>query len=468
MNWLIIYTSVGWLIRLAMVPTVLRRQFTPGASIAWLGIVFLHPYIGLALYLVVGERRLGPGRVVRHWELVERYALADGKEDVSGEMPGCSAAIARLAAKMGRMPVVGGNGVELFTESSVMVERLAEDIAAATSEVHLLYYILCSDATGKKVVQQLKAAARRGVKCRVLADAFASKFIFRSGGLAEELKGAGVEVAAALPRSPLRRRDLRNHRKVAVIDRHIGYCGSQNLINPDYGGRRGGPWVDLTGRFVGPVVGEFAAIFAMDWAFETGKNLEVPKPGEISGVADGVAMQVVPTGPVSLSESYRRILLAAIDSAMQRLIITTPYFVPDDATMVALLGAADRGVEITLTFPEHSDNFFTASAGRAHYSALLAAGASIFLYQPGLIHSKVITVDNTLGIFGSANFDIRSFHLNFELSTLIYGASVVERLAAVQKNYLANSRKVDAEVWGRRAAVKQYGDAAVSLISPLL
>jgi cardiolipin synthase len=259
---------------------------------------------------------------------------------------------------------------------------------------------------------------------------------------------------------------------MGVIDRRVAYCGSQNLINADYGGRRGGPWVDLTGRFTGPVVGEFATMFAMNWAFETGEMLEGPKLGDVSreieGIADGAAMQLVPTGPVSLADSYRRLVLAAIEMATRRLIITTPYFVPDDPTMVALLGAADRGVEISLNFPEHSDSFFTAAAGKAHYSALLGAGASIFLYRPGLIHAKVITVDDTLGIFGSANFDIRSFHLNFELSTLVYGAEVTERLAAVQKGYLEKSRKLDAKEWAGRAVVGQYGDAAVSLISPLL
>ncbi len=472
MNWWTVYVGVGWLIRLAMVPTVLRRQFTPGASIAWLGIVFLHPYIGLALYLVVGERRLGPGRVARHWELVEKYALADGGEKLCGEMAGSCRAISRLATKMGRMPVVSGNGVEFFSDSAVMVERLAGDIEEATSEIHLLYYILCSDTTGRRVVKALKGAAGRGVKCRVLVDAFASRAIFRSGGLAEELKMARVEVAAALPRSPLRRRDLRNHRKMAVIDRRVAFCGSQNLINPDYGGKRGAPWVDLTGKFTGPVVGEFARIFAIDWAFEMGVMLGAAKLGEIpdqsDGGANGVAMQVIPTGPVSLAESYRRILLAAIDSAMERLVITTPYFVPDDPTMVALLAAADRGVEITLNFPEKSDQYMTAAAARSHYSTLLGAGASIFLYQPGLIHAKVITVDDAMGIFGSANFDVRSFHLNFELSTLVYGAEVTKRLAAEQEKYLLSSRKLDAGEWAGRAVAKQYGDAAVSLISPLL
>jgi cardiolipin synthase len=171
---------------------------------------------------------------------------------------------------------------------------------------------------------------------------------------------------------------------------------------------------------------------------------------------------------VSPEESYRRVLLGAIQLATERLILTTPYFCPDDPTMVSLLMAADRGVDISLILPEHPDHFFTASAGRAHYAALLHAGAKIFLYRPGLSHAKLTTVDNTLGIIGSANLDIRSFHLNFELSTLLYGPEVVDRLRAVQLNYISDSRQLDARQWTSRPIVKQYADAAVSLVSPLL
>jgi cardiolipin synthase len=468
MNGLVIYTAIGWLIRAAMLPVVLRRQFTPGASIAWLGIVFLHPIIGLSLYLLLGETRLGPGRVLRHDELVTHYQLTDFKETRAADLHPRCVAVARQAMKVGRMSVVAGSCVEFLGDSSVMVDRLTADIDAATSHVHLLYYIFKQDATGERVARSLENAAKRGVPCRVLADQFASRPIFRHKGLAERLRTSGIEVAAAMPSSPQRRRDLRNHRKMAVIDNRVAFCGSQNLINPDYGGRRGAPWVDLTGHFTGPVVAEFAAVFASDWAFETGNVLDVPSPADIATIADGSPMQVVPTGPVSPEESYRRVLLGAIQLATERLILTTPYFCPDDPTMVSLLMAADRGVDISLILPEHPDHFFTASAGRAHYAALLHAGAKIFLYRPGLSHAKLTTVDNTLGIIGSANLDIRSFHLNFELSTLLYGPEVVDRLRAVQLNYISDSRQLDARQWTSRPIVKQYADAAVSLVSPLL
>jgi cardiolipin synthase len=468
MNWLLLYFTIGWLIRAAMVPTVLRRNFAPGASMAWLGIVFLHPYIGLALYLMFGESRLGPGRVVHHQQLLKRYSLTDpSTKPICGEAE-CYKPLIRLAAKVGQMPVVEGNTVEFFTDSATMVSRLAADIESAISQVHLLYYILSPDATGQRILAALKIAAGKGVKCRVIVDQFASRTDFRKSGFASQLSAAGVEVVAALPTSVLRRRDLRNHRKLSIIDNQVAYAGSQNLINPDYGGKRGGPWVDLSGRITGPIVAEFAAVFASDWAFETHQQLDNPAIDSIPKVTGGAPMQIVPTGPVSPAESFRRLFLGIVDSAQHRLVLTTPYFVPDEATLLALQTAADRGVEVILIVPETSDNRLTAAAGRAHYAALLDVGITIHLYRSGLIHAKLATVDNTLAVFGSANLDVRSFHLNFELTTLVYCEETAKRLGAIQQTYLENSRQIKPEEWAQRGAIAQYADATVALVSPLL
>ena len=471
--WITAYLAIGWAIRVGMIPVVLRRYFTPGASIAWLGIVFLHPYIGFTLYLLVGESRLGPGRVARHKELVAHYrgeqaAPPNPKSVCDPPLNDLCRPIALQAHKISRMPVVSGNSFQLIDDSSQMVDRLVADIDAAASKVHLLYYILADDSTGRRVTAALAAAASRGVRCRLLADAFASRAIFSRHGLAERLRGQGIEVAAALPTSPLRRRDLRDHRKLAIIDDRVALVGSQNLINPDYGGRRGAPWCDLTGRIIGPVVRELAIVFAEDWAFETGQLLDVPHPEQLAPEPDGVAMQVVPTGPVFRSESFRRVVLGAIQSARQRLILTTPYFVPDEPTLVSLMMAADRGVEVSLLLPAVPDHLFTAAAGRAHFSALLEAGVGIFLYRPGLLHAKSITVDDAVAVLGSANLDVRSFNLNFELSVLMYGAAATDQLYRIQARYLADSHRLDPAEWGARPIIRQYLDSAVSLISPLL
>jgi cardiolipin synthase len=241
--------------------------------------------------------------------------------------------------------------------------------------------------------------------------------------------------------------------------------GSHNLISSDYGGRRGAPWIDITGRFTGAVARQLGLVFAEDWAFETGRMLDLPP--EIASTGD-TPMQVVPTGPAGPGLTYRRLLLGAIQLAREHIVLTTPYFVPDEPTLVAMLMAADRGVEVQLLIPLVSDHIFTAAAGRAHFSKLLEGGVSIFQYRPGLLHAKTATIDDAVGFLGSANLDVRSFNLNFELTALLYGKAATERLRTVQSGYLADSRPLDPREWCRRSMVLQCADNAVSLLSPLL
>ena len=268
---------------------------------------------------------------------------------------------------------------------------------------------------------------------------------------------------------------MRNHRKLAVIDDRVAFVGSMNLTNPDYGGKRGGPWIDLSARYTGPIVAELARLFAFDWAFETNQELPVPalasEPPDLAASHSpdaGIPMQTVPTGPADAGESFRRLFIGGIDAAEQTLVLTTPYFIPDEATLVALESAADRGVQVSLIVPRQSDNVFTAAAGRSHYARLLNAGIAIHLFHPGLIHAKLMTIDRSVAIFGSANFDVRSFHLNFELSTLLFGPEVVDRLHAIQQTYISRADRLTPDTWSTRPTSARYLDSAVSLISPLL
>lgn len=477
--WLAVYIGVGWVCRVLMVPVILRRQFAPGAAVAWLGIIFLHPYIGLILYLTLGETRLGPHRVERHRELVNRFRSAM-RDAVGGEQDHCSLELApeyepmvRQAQKISGLPVLGGNSVEFLTECPQFVDRLVADIDAAGASAHLLYYMIVPDTTGDRVGAAMERAARRGVNCRVIADAVASRSFFHHRcGLSQRLKLAGVQITAALPAAPIQRQlprmDLRNHRKLAIIDGRVGYCGSHNLVNADYGGRHGGPWVDLTGRFTGPIVSELEIVFAEDWGFETGQLLEVSTAGDAVPLDQGTPMQAVPTGPTSRDESFRRVFLAAIQSARTRVMMTTPYFVPDEPTLVALIMAADRGADVDLLLPQTPDHYFTAAAGRAHFSRLMNAGVRIHLFQPGLLHTKSTTVDDTFAIFGSANLDVRSFNLNFELTTLLYGPEVTGQLRAIQEGYLAHCVELSAAEWAKQPTIRRYAESAISLLSPLL
>lgn len=476
------YAIIGWAIRAGMVTVVLRRQFAPGASLAWLGIVFLHPYIGLVLYLLVGESRLGPRRMERHRQIIAKFRdpsrnVERTTHEIKPDSPPVYQPMIAQAEKISGLPVLAGNRIEFFPHAGEFRERLCAEIAAARKSVNLLYYIFANDETARAVVEAVIDATRRGVKCRVLADAMASRKFFHHKGLSTELTAAGVQVIAALPVTPLRRRlarmDLRNHRKLAILDDQIAYVGSNNLINPDYGGRRGNPWIDITGRFTGPIVGELASIFAEDWAFETGEKIEIPYPDPHDAPADQSSLdyfsaQVVPTGPTVPDATFRRLLLAAVQTARKELILTTPYFVPDETTLLSLMMASDRGVDVKLILPQTADHFFAAAAGRSHYHSLLRSGVGIHLYQPALLHAKTITVDDAFAVFGSANLDVRSFSLNFELSVLLYGESITQRLRAIQGEYLSHSKPLVLSEWDRRSAASEYTDRAVALLSPLL
>jgi len=476
------YAIIGWGIRASMVTVVLRRQFAPGASLAWLGIVFLHPYIGVMLYLLVGESRLGPRRMERHRQIVARFRdpsrnVERAPHQIKPDSPPSYQPIIAQAEKISGLPVLAGNKIDFFVDAPHFREEFCNEIAAAKKSVNLLYYIFSNDETGCTVANAVEAAQKRGVKCRVLADALASRTFFHHRGLSTRLREAGVEVIAALPVTPLRRRmarmDLRNHRKVAIIDDKIAFAGSHNLINPDYGGRRGNPWIDVTGKFTGPIVGELASIFAEDWAFETGEEIEIPYPESTDTAADSnstdiFSAQVVPTGPTVPDATFRRLLLAGIQSARKELVLTSPYFVPDETVLLSMVMAADRGVDVKLILPKVADHFFAAAAGRSHFAYLLRSGVEIYLYQPALLHAKTTTVDDAFAIFGSANLDVRSFSLNFELSIMLYGESITQRLRAIQQEYLARSEPLVLSEWESRRAVADYTDRAVALLSPLL
>jgi cardiolipin synthase len=211
-----------------------------------------------------------------------------------------------------------------------------------------------------------------------------------------------------------------------------------------------------------------AVVFAEDWGFETNEILEVPTGGDCVPLNQGTPMQVVPTGPTSPDESFRRVFLAAIQCARTKVMMTTPYFVPDETTLVSLMMAVDRGVDVTLLLPKEPDHLFTAAAGRAHFSRLMSAGVKICLFKPGLLHTKSTTVDDMFAVFGSANLDVRSFNLNFEMTVLLYGTEVTERLRKIQEGYLANSIPVDPAEWERRPALRRYTESALALLSPLL
>jgi cardiolipin synthase len=285
-----------------------------------------------------------------------------------------------------------------------------------------------------------------------------------------------VAVAAALPGGPIRtffvRRDLRYHRKLIVVDDRVGWTGSQNLVDPrlfksDLGV---GEWVDCMARVTGPAAAALAALSRLDWSVEARVPCELPPLPELPDRLEGAGscVQVVPSGPQPQPEAIYMLVLESIYTARRELTITTPYFVPDETVLVALRSAAMRGVRVRLVVPTRNDSTMADQAGRSHFETLMEAGVEIHLFGGGLLHTKSVTIDGTTGVFGSVNLDARSLRLNFELSLFLHDAELTGRLAALQEEYVAMSRRVDPEVWAARPAWRRLSEGLMRLLSPLL
>jgi cardiolipin synthase len=465
----------GWLIRLLLLPAIVLRKEKPAACLFWLAIVFLEPWLGASFYLLLGENRLGRKRLARRQRRHLEFVGA-GHRGVEPQHILAAAALAgpespwHTASQLGGLPLVGGNTVELMTRSDTLIDRLIADIDAAEHHVHLLFYIYADDHVGQQVAAALVRARRRGVACRLLADGVGSRRLFRR--LAPELRQQGVEVLAALPVNLLRmllaRMDLRNHRKLAIIDGQIAYTGSQNIIRPTYGHRRAGAWHDIMARIRGPVVQQLQDIFLEDWFHESGTLLEQPGLFPPAVIAGHVAVQAVPTGPDAATEEFQDLIVKAIFLARQRVVITSPYFVPQEAMLLALRLAAQRGVRVELVVPRRSDHPIVDAAGAFYCEHLMRFGARVFRYQRGMLHAKTMTVDDKFAMFGSANFDIRSFTLNFELNLILHDPGTVAQLRHLQEGYQRHSLVARPGAWPSRSWPNQFKMNLAKLLSPLL
>jgi cardiolipin synthase len=474
-SWSEVIFCLEWLVRLVMLPVVVRRKSQPAVALAWLTIIFLLPLVGLALYLLIGEVRLGARRVRRHARDVDVVSRADRpdiqlRHVVQPEIEKTEQVIVHVADHLGGLPVLGGNAAELMGETNHVIDRLVQDIDQARHHVHLLFYIFAADEVGERVVAALCRARARGVHCRLIADAVGSRRFCRT--LGPKLAKQGIEVAPALPVNPVRRLfariDLRNHRKLAVIDGRVGYTGSQNIVRADYGKKGVGEWRDLMARLVGPSVSQLQSVFLEDWEFETGEFIDDPQYFPPPGAQGPVALQVVPSGPNHPTRVLRDLAVEGLHAARRRVIITTPYFVPDEALLVALRLAVVRGVQVDLIVPARSDQLLVGLAGQFFIDELLRHGVHVHLHQHGLLHVKAMTVDEGFAMLGTANFDIRSFYLNFELNLLSYDADLNGLLRFYQTRYIQESKELDLPAWRGRGSLRQWGAQFAKLLSPLL
>jgi cardiolipin synthase len=462
-----------WIVRVVALFVVVHKR-RPTTALAWLVVIYFQPWIGIVLYLLIGRHRLPWYRTRQYTLLVKRLEHLkkqfDGHPHIIHPELGlqCKTAIT-LAERFGLMPILDGNSVTLISDTNEVIRQLTADIDKAKEHVHMLFFIFRNDDTGRRVANALMQAAGRGVKCRLLIDAVGSWSTLQS--LSHDMRRAGVEVYDDLPVGFLRRRasriDLRNHRKIAVIDGITAYTGSQNIVDDNYG-HKDLVWYDLTARLNGPVVQELQTVFLEDWNFRTNQLPDeqgiFPTP-EPSGA---VPAQILPSGPNYPVENYQRLVVAVLYSAHERVVITTPYFIPDEPFLQAMQVVAQRGVEVNLILPVKTDHPLIDMAGRAYFEELLEAGVRIFAYEKGLLHAKTITIDDSIAFLGSSNFDIRSFSLNFEINLLLYGRQAAQGLREHQMEYLRNSRAIEWSDWQKRGSFKHISQDIAKLFSPLL
>lgn len=467
-----------WALALGAIVTILRRRGEPAAMLAWIFAILLLPLLGVVFYILFGSNRIyrkarRRRRRVAHLlrTLGQQAAVQAGEADASTSgVPAELAAVERIARRVADMPAVGGNHVELYDESIAIYRALEEAILAATDHIHLLFYVWRDDQTGRHFRDLLVEKARQGVHCRVLLDSVGCMRLGRS--FTQAWLDAGVKVAFFLPLYRFPKRwslHLRNHRKIAVIDGHTAFIGSQN-IGDEYRGRllRLSPWYDAQLCIRGPAVLFLQQVFAEDWLFATRETLSEGRYFLRPAPAGGSIVQVLPSGPDSDVSALGQLLFVAVSSAQRSIHIATPYFVPDEGMRMALTHAAFRGVRVRLVLPTRSDNPLVLWAGRSFYGELLEAGVEIFEFDAGMLHSKIATVDDRWCLLGSANMDIRSFRFNFEASVLVYDAAVAKKLSAVVESHIARSTRVEPHAVYHRSLPAQLVEGAARLFAPLL
>jgi len=470
--WVELFFVGEWLIRLGMLIVVPFRR-TPEAAKGWLLLVFFEPLLGLALYLAIGRPRPPAWRAARFAELPAalRPTVDRLRAHPNVFHPDLGHGLAQtvaLSEGLSSIPILGGNQVEVLSDYGGIVDRLVGDIDGALDHVHLLFYIFADDATASRVIEALRRAVKRGVRCRVLVDAMGSKSW--TPRLLPHLRALGVEVKAVLPVGLFRRKagrmDLRNHRKVAVVDGRIGYTGSLNLVAPDF--KPGLTYEELMVRIMGPAVLALQYVFLADWFVETGELLDGPGIMPDPDVAGSVAIQALPSGPLYPRANTRWLIVSLAHAARRRLVITTPYLIPDEPLILALKTAVLRGVEVHLVVPAQDDQLLVCLAQKSYYGELLEAGIRIHRYRSRFLHAKHVTVDETISWVGSSNMDVRSFVLNEEIVVLMFGAQVSASLQREQERYFAESESLSAELWEARPLATKVVQNLARLMSPLL
>jgi cardiolipin synthase len=452
----------------------------PSAAIAWILAIILVPVVGVLFFLLVGFGKLPRQRRDKQREVCAAVlARTDGIDRVShrNEWPSWLGSLVTMNRNLGSLPMVGGNSAELIDSYQGSIKTMADAIDQAVTFVHVEFFILVQDEATAPFFDALERACQRGVQVRVLSDHVAQFMYPYRKATIRILAEMGAEYRPMLPLQPLRGRwrrpDLRNHRKLLVVDDAVGFTGSQNMIIDHYhkkkGIKKGLHWHELMVRLSGPIVRELNAVFVTDWYSETDELLPLDtSPVRPSSDSEVVDAQILPSGPSFDNDNNLKLFAAMIHNARRRISITSPYYVPDETIQMALVTAGSRGLDVELFVSEIGDQFMVFHAQRSYYEQLLRAGVKIYLYRaPTILHAKHLSIDDDVAVIGSSNLDIRSLSLHMELSVLVHGAEFTAAMRAVEDDYRSKSRQVVLEDWLRRPSPERIFDNLMRLTSSL-
>ncbi|MDR0805790.1 MAG: cardiolipin synthase [Enterobacteriaceae bacterium] len=479
LSWLLVLGY--WLLIASVTLRVLMKRRSVPSAMAWLLIIYIFPLVGIVAYLLFGELHLGKRRAERAKKMWPSTAtwlneLKNCRNIFATHISPVSEPLFQLCAHRHGVPAVRGNRLQLLTTSEDTMKSLIRDIDLAKHSIEMVFYIWQSGGQVDNVAESLMAAARRGVRCRIMLDSAGSMHFFRTPYPAL-MRAAGIELVEALKvnvlRVFLRRMDLRQHRKIVIIDNNIVYTGSMNMVDPRFfkQGAGVGQWIDLMARAEGPAATMLGIIYSCDWEIETGKRV-LPAPPDCTELPfekeAGHTVQVIASGPGFPDEMIHQALLTSVYSSRKQLIMTTPYLVPSDDLLHAICTAALRGIDVNIIVPKKNDSIMVGWASRSFFSELLEAGVKIYQFEGGLLHTKSVLVDGQLSLVGTVNLDIRSLWLNFEVTVVVDDKAFGEDLAYVQNDYIAHSTLLNPEEWAKRPMWQRIIERLFYFFSPLL
>lgn len=477
-NWIVALEVTIYIIALiTLTLRILMKRRPVGVTLAWLLFIYILPLLGMFFYLLLGERYLGRIRARRakeqylyysHWLnniLNTQQGLPEGNTPLRPVMELTRGSIG--------MPSLSGGNWSLFDRAGALFEQLITDIHSAKDTIFIEFYILEAKGLVNSVIEALEQAVERKVSVYVMLDSVGSHD-FLGSKRCKRLRAAGVKTLETLHanylRMTLRRQDLRQHRKLIAIDNSIAYTGSMNLVDPDFFKTKSGvgPWVDIMVRLEGDMAKMIQGTIIFDWEMETGTRLEQHLDSPKFTDNSRPLMQLLPTGPALDEEILLQVLLTAIHNARLKIVLTTPYFVPDEALLQALKSAGKRGLDVTVIVPRYNDSKLAQYAGRSFYDELLAAGVSIQRFTGGLLHTKTVIIDDHLVLIGSVNLDMRSIWLNFEATLVVDDYEFCAQVLRIVNGYSLRAQPVDLTAWRQRPYYKKLLENITQLASPLL